>query len=166
MSEERDEWKTWMNTVLYFSANGAAYETRAFGKADIDQLVQGHGLKCLTSADRQFDFWFSPSTRGCQRRINSRATELLLATTTLTAKTVPLLHGGIVVATHDSNGDLDGLSWEQLDLLVSRSRSLTKRALRVLNRRMRRDSRRLRHDVETAGAASGHEPKPHSPVLH
>src|SRR5258705_7369871 len=110
-----------MNTVLYFSASGAAYETQAYSKADIDQLVQDQGLKCLTSADRQFDFWFSPSTRRCQRRINSRATELLFATTALTAKTVPLLHGGVVVATHDSNGDLDGLSWEQLDLLVRRS---------------------------------------------
>jgi hypothetical protein len=163
MSEERDEWNTWMNTVLYFSANGAAYETRAFGKADIDQPVQGHGLKCLTSADRQFDFWFSPSTIGCQRRVNSHGTELLLATTALTAKTVPLLHGGVVVATHDSNGDLDGLSWEQLDLLVRRKASLTERDMRVIDRRIRRD--RGHRSTETAGATSVHAANPHTPVL-
>jgi hypothetical protein len=151
-----------MNTVLYFSAYGAAYETRAFGKADIDQLVQDHGLKCLTSADRQFDFWFSPSMHHCQRHVNSRATELLLATTTLTPKTVPLLCGAVVVATHDSNGDLDGLSWEQLDLLVSRSGSLTKRARRALGRRMRRDGR----GAAATQAPLVHGAKPRTPVLH
>ena len=75
-----------MNTVLYFSASGAIYETRAYSKADIDELVHEQGLQCLTSADRQFDFWFSTSTHGCQRRTNQSATELLLATTTFTAR--------------------------------------------------------------------------------
>jgi hypothetical protein len=41
---------------------------------------------------------------------------MLLATTPSTAKTVPLRHGGVVVTTHDSAGELDGLSWQQLDL--------------------------------------------------
>jgi hypothetical protein len=131
-----------MNTVLYCSSDGAVYETRAYSKADIDQLVQSHGLQCLTSADRQFDFWFSPSTRGCQRRTNTIATELLLATTNFTAKAVPLLHGCVVIATHDADGDLDGLSWQQLDLLARKIRSLTKREVRVLNRRIEREKRR------------------------
>ncbi len=83
-----------MNTVLYISADGAVHETRAYSKADIDQLVHDKGLHCLTSSDRQFDFWFSPAARGgCQRSANLRATEFLLATTSFTAKSVPLLRG-------------------------------------------------------------------------
>ena len=54
--------------------------------------------------------------------IMDEATELLLATTNLDAKTVPLLRGAVVIATHDSDGDLDGLSWQQLDLLAARTR--------------------------------------------
>ena len=131
-----------MNTVLYCSANGVVYETRAYSNADIDQLVQSQGLQCLTSADRQFDFWFSPSTRRCQRRTNTIATELLLATTSFTAKTVPLLRGCVVVATHDADGDLDGLSWQQLDLLAQKVRSLTKRDVRLLSRRLGREQHR------------------------
>ena len=108
-----------MNTVLYFSTRGVVYETRAYSKADIAELVHEQGLQCLTSSDRQFDFWFSPSMHRCQRRANQAATELLLATTDFTARSVPLLRGCVVVATHDADGDLDGLSWQQLDLLVA-----------------------------------------------
>jgi hypothetical protein len=135
-----------MNTILYCSPNGVVYETRAYSKADIDQLVEHQGLQCLTSADRQFDFWFSPSTRRCQRRTNTTATELLLATTRFTARTVPLLHGCVVVATHDADGGLDGLSWQQLDVLAQKARSLTKRDVRVLGRRVGREDRRRRSD--------------------
>jgi hypothetical protein len=142
-----------MNTVLYFSANGAVYETRAYSNADILQLVADQGLQCLTSTDRQFDFWFSPSTSRCQRRVNQSATEILLATTTFTAKTVPLLRGCVVVATHDADGDLDGLSWQQLDLLALRARSLTPRDERILNRRIGRDGRRPRRTVATPRTA-------------
>jgi hypothetical protein len=149
--DERAEWTTLMNTVLYFGANGTVHETRAYTKADIDQLVHERGLQCLTSADRQFDFWFSPVAHRCQRRVNRSATEMLLATTTFTAKTVPLLHGCIVVATHDADGDLDGLSWAQLDLLARRRRSLTRRDERVLNRRTSRYDRR-RRTAETTRA--------------
>lgn len=142
-----------MNTVLYFSANGAVYETRAYTAADIDKLIEDQGLQCLTSTDRQFDFWFSPVTRGCQRRANRRATELLLATTGFTAKSVPLLRGCVVVATHDTDGDLDGLSWQQLDQLAHKSRSLTKRDERILDRRISRDDRReRRHTAPRQGA--------------
>lgn len=133
-----------MNTILYFSPRGAVYETRAYSKADIAELVHDRGLVCLTSADRQYDFWFTPSAQRCQRRANRSATELLLATTNFTAKTVPLLRGCIVVATHDSDGDLDGLSWQQLDDLMEKSRSLSKREDRMLSRRIVRDARRQR----------------------
>jgi hypothetical protein len=142
-----------MNTVLYFSATGTVYETRAYTKADIDRLIQDQGLYCLTSADRQFDFWFSPSARGCQRGINRAATELLLATTPLNAKSVPLLRGAVVIATHDSDGDLDGLSWQQLEQLVRHSCSLSKRDDRILTRRIQRDERSRRHELTPAAPA-------------
>jgi hypothetical protein len=132
-----------MNTILYFSPEGVVYETRAYGNADIVGLVHDYGLESLTSADRQFDFWFTPTTRRCRRKLNRSATEMLLATTRFTAKTVPLLYGAVVVATHDCGGDLDGLSWQQLALLSQRSNTLTRRDDRVLNRRIKREARRL-----------------------
>ncbi len=155
-----------MNTVLYFHPNGTAYETRAYTKADIAQLVADRGLQCLTSTDRQFDFWFSPSTKPCQRGANQTATELLLATTNFTAKNVPLLRGCVVVATHDSDGDLDGLSWAQLDLLVRRNRSLTKRDERALNRRIARDARRQQPDAEPVAAPLVQRPNRRTAVPH
>ncbi|MDN4522783.1 hypothetical protein JN086_28660 [Mycolicibacterium austroafricanum] len=153
-----------MNTVLYFSANGAVYETRAYTKADIDHLIQDQGLHCLTSADNQFDFWFSPSARGCQRRTNQFATELLLATTDFTAKTVPLLRGGVVVATHDGDGDLDGLSWQQLDMLARHTRSVSRRDERVLRRRVVREDHRLRHEAATPAPTFVSCARPRTPV--
>lgn len=133
-----------MNTVLYASPTGVVYETQAYSNADITALVADHGLENLASADRQFDFWFAPAPKGCQRRVNRSATELLLATTNFTARNVPLLHGGVVIGTHDNDGDLDGLSWQQLDMLAQRSRTLSKRDYRVLERRFDAADRRLR----------------------
>jgi hypothetical protein len=143
-----------MNTVLYFSPNDVVYETRAYSKADIAELVHDCGLESLTSADRQFDFWFTPSTRRCRRKANRSATEMLLATTRFTAKTVPLLRGGVVVATHDSAGELDGLSWQQLDLLIKNSCTLTRRDDRVLSRRITRDERRQQRNRVAADDAT------------
>ncbi|WP_319428926.1 hypothetical protein [Mycobacterium sp. RTGN5] len=153
-----------MNTVLYFSTNGPVYETRAYTKADIDLLIQDHQLHCLTSTDRQFDFWFSPSRPGCQSRVNERATELFLATTKFTAKSVPLLPGAIVVATHDADGDLDGLSWQQLDLLVHRNRALTDRDLRVLDRRIQRADRRLARQTRSTAIKAVPSKPPRTPL--
>jgi hypothetical protein len=133
-----------MHTILYFSLAGCGYETQAYSTADIAHLVHDRGLQCLTSADRQFDFWFTPSPRGCQRRVNRLATELFMATTTFTPRNVPLLRGGVVVATHDSDGELDGLSWEQLDRLVEHNRSVTDRDERIVRRRtLRAELRRV-----------------------
>lgn len=133
-----------MNTILYFSPEGVVYETRAYSNADIVALVHDYGLESLTSADRQFDFWFTPSARPCRRKINRNATEMLLATTDFTAKTVPLLRGAVVVATHDAAGDLDGLSWKQLDKLSARAATLTRRDDKILDRRIKQESERLR----------------------
>ena len=157
-----------MNTVLYAATNGAIYETRAYSKADIDQLVQSQGLQALTSFDRQFDFWFSPTSNRCQRRVNRSATELLLATTTLTAKTVPLLRGSVVIATHDADGELDGLSWQQLDLLAMKNRSLHARDLRILERRIVRDERsqrRIADAARPAAAVSAPQVETRTPVV-
>jgi hypothetical protein len=132
-----------MNTILYLSPEGVVYETRAYSNADIVGLVHDYGLESLASDDRQLDFWFSPTTRRCRRKLNRSATEMLLATTRFNAKTVPLLYGAVVVATHDSVGDLDGLSWQQLALLSQRSNTLRRRDDRVLNRRIKREARRL-----------------------
>ncbi len=141
-----------MNTILYFSTQGLVYETRAYTRADIDRLVHDRGLQSLSSADRQFDFWFSSSAGRCQRRVNRHATELLLATTKFTAKNVPLLRGAVVVATHDVDGDLDGLSWQQLDVLAQRIRSISERDERQLTRRIVRDQRRRRRAAAPATA--------------
>jgi hypothetical protein len=143
-----------MNTILYFSPDGVVYETSAYSKADIVRLVHDYGLESLTSADRQFDFWFAPSTRRCRRTINRNATEMLLANTQFTAKNVPLLFGAVVVATHDSVGDLDGLSWKQLNLLSERGAALTRRQDRVLNRRIKREARRM-ESRPTANVVTG-----------
>jgi hypothetical protein len=75
---------------------------------------------------------------------------MLLATTQFTAKTVPLLRGGVVIATHDSDGDLDGLSWQQLELLVQKNRTLTRRDDRVLRRRIKRGDSLRRRNLDTA----------------
>ena len=137
-----------MHTVLYCSPDGVVYETRAYSKADIDKLVATHSLNCLTTADRQFDFWFSASPQRCQRQTNTIATELLMASSTFTARTVPLLRGCVVIATHDADGDLDGLSWQQLDLLAAKNRAITNRQARILARRIDRDARKSRPDAE------------------
>ncbi|CAJ1587036.1 hypothetical protein [[Mycobacterium] wendilense] len=143
-----------MNTVLYYSVNGAIYETNAYTAADIDRLIRNQGLQSLTSADRELDFWFSSSPQNCQRRINRNATELLLATTNFDVKTVPLLRGCVVVATHDGDGDLDGLSWQQLERVAERHRTLSQRERRALNRRILRSDRRHR-DADLAQATFG-----------
>ncbi|AKS31461.1 hypothetical protein [Mycolicibacterium goodii] len=150
-----------MNTVLYLSASGATYETDAYTPADITRLVRGHGLHSLSSSDLQFDFWFSPVLTGCQRRVNHVATELLLATTGFTPKDVPMLRGAVVVATHDGDGDLDGLSWQQLDALVARHRAVSKRDRKALRRRIARDARR--HPVMDP-AITPQAGRPHAPA--
>ncbi|MFI5507937.1 hypothetical protein ACIA48_10750 [Mycobacterium sp. NPDC051804] len=137
-----------MHTVLYCSPNGLVYETRAYSKADIDKLVATHSLNCLTTADRQFDFWFSASPQKCQRQTNTIATELLMASSTFSARTVPLLRGCVVIATHDADGDLDGLSWRQLDLLAAKNHAITNRQARILARRVAKEDRKQRPDAD------------------
>jgi hypothetical protein len=144
-----------MHSVLYFSPNGAVYEGNIYSTADIARLVRDDSLETLTSTDRQFDFWFTPSTRPCHRIANPAATEMLLATTGFTAKSVPLLRGAVVVAAHDGDGALDGLSWQQLDHLAQRNRSLTRREHWVLGRRIARDRRAELRSLAARAEAGG-----------
>ena len=74
-----------------------------------------------------------------------------MATTTFTARTVPLLRGCVVIATHDSDGDLDGLSWQQLDVLAAKNRAITNRQARILARRVARDARKQSAVASRAG---------------
>jgi hypothetical protein len=54
------------------------------------------------------DYWFTTSTRRCNRQVNCCATEMLLATTRFTAKTVPLLRAAVVFATQDFDATSTG----------------------------------------------------------
>lgn len=60
------------------------------------------------------DFWFSPWPGPVPRDVNRPATELLLSAAKLRARTVPLLRGRVIVATHDADGGLAGLTDEQI----------------------------------------------------
>lgn len=83
-----------------------------------------------------------------------------MTTTNFSARTVPLLRGCVVIATHDSDGDLDGLSWQQLDLLAAKNRAITNRQARVLARRIARDARKQRPEGDRIAA----RPVPAAPV--
>jgi hypothetical protein len=50
---------------------------RAYTAADIAALVYDFALESLTSAERQFDFWFTPSTRRCHHHVDWRQLDLL-----------------------------------------------------------------------------------------
>ncbi|GAC1404146.1 MAG: hypothetical protein NVS4B6_11980 [Mycobacterium sp.] len=66
-----------------------------------------------------------------------------------------------MVVSHDYEGELDSLSWTQLDLLAQRSRSLTRREHWVLGRRITRDRRDERRSLAIREATSsrlGHKP--------
>ena len=61
--------------------------------------------------------------------------------------------GGVVVATHDSDGDLDGLSWQQLDELSAKAAGLSRRDERILERRIAGDERRRAREIAPATPA-------------
>jgi hypothetical protein len=66
-------------------------------------------VDCLSSADGWIDFWFRtamPTTCGPNRR----ATEFLLSAGGFTSATVPLVHGDVIVCSHDPEGRLCGLT--------------------------------------------------------
>lgn len=106
-----------MFRVLHASHNGRLCVATVRGTGGIAELVRNNQLESLASSDRQFDFWFTPSTRPTHHHVNRTATEILLACTQFTANDIPLLRGDVVVATHDPAGDATGLTQAQLDRL-------------------------------------------------
>lgn len=135
--------------TLLASHNEALYKIEPRCVADIADLVRDSRLQVLTSTDGTIDFWFShhPWLRG-----NRQATGLLLATTRFTAHEVPLLRGSVVIATHDSAGDLAGLTDSQMSRLINSEHS--RRDERILRRRFGQDLRAQRRTRAAAKAAA------------
>lgn len=62
----------------------------------------------------RLDFWFSSWPGPVPRSVNRPATELLMSAATFRTRTVPLLRGRVMLTSHDSNGDLLGLTDNQI----------------------------------------------------
>lgn len=123
-----------MVDVVHVSPLGAQLTVVSIRDAgDITAIVGGTHLESLASGADRLTFWFSPSPRPMNRRVNRRASELLFAYTTLDVKTVPLLHGNVVVTARDVTGNVAGLSWQQLDRFSGLA--VAGRAGRLLSRR-------------------------------
>ncbi|CAN5655881.1 hypothetical protein BH09ACT8_BH09ACT8_14220 [soil metagenome] len=146
-----------MYTVLYFSPQHTVYETRVFDAVDIAELVDGQQVDSLASADRQFDFWFDSSLRGNSRPVNLEATEVLLATPQFSPRTVPLLRGGVVVATHHPDGTLGSITNHKLAHLAQCNCVVLARHERALACRIAREDHRRLH-LSTAGPAEAARP--------
>ncbi|MDT5349774.1 MAG: hypothetical protein QOH91_3061 [Mycobacterium sp.] len=136
--------------VIHLIPHGVVDVIQVRSVADIAEVVRDRHVDSLTSANGRIDFWFSPSLREPQV-LNRRATELLLLATGFTASTVPLLHGQVLLTSHDSSGCLAGLTDDCLDQLhMPDTRGWRDRG--VLDRRFRNDARaRQRRTTSRAG---------------
>ncbi len=144
-----------MNTVLYFSVYGAVYETRAYTTADINQLVHDHGLHC------------SDLRRSAVRLLVQPVGTLVPASRESEGNRTPAGHNSFHPQDsssaawmcrrrhHDADGELDGLSWQQLDRLARRDRSLTKQQRRALGRHINRADGRRNDPLTLPHAATG-----------
>lgn len=117
------------------------------------QLRETH-VEALTSSCGQFDFWFSPSLRAGNRRINRLATTMLFAVTTFTAAEVPLMRGVVVVTSHNTAGEPTGLTIEQCRRLGAASYDLPRRAACVLAWRFKQQERQHRRQIAARAAAT------------
>lgn len=129
-----------MFLTLLASHNEQLYKAEVSGVADVADLVRDNRLQCLSSTDGTIDYWFSRPDPHVH--VNLGATQLLLATTRFTAREVPLLRGPIVIAGHDSAGNLAGLSDEQFTRLINAEPRWRENF--VLARRFNRDVRATR----------------------
>lgn len=129
-----------MLQMLHASQNGNLYRVELDGFVDIAELVHEDRLESLTSTDCTIDFWLTTSLHLRHRRVNRTATELLLATTRFSAREVPLLRGNVVLASHEPDGSLAGLTDAQVHWLVDIEP--TRRDEWVLARRFADDERR------------------------
>jgi hypothetical protein len=134
-----------MLQTLHASPNGNLYRVDLDGFADIADIIHEDRLESLTSTDCSIDFWLTTSLHLNHRRVNRTATELLLATTRFSAREVPLLRGDIVLASHESDGSLAGLTDAQIHWLVDIAP--TRRDEWVLARRFSDDERRQRRET-------------------
>jgi hypothetical protein len=104
-----------------------------------------------TSYFGHLDFWFHP-VGPMSQSVNRPATELLLSATELTARTVPLLRGRVVLTSHDADGELAGLTRQQISRVAShRSRG---RDQWVLDWRHSLDESALRGRLKTSRAGA------------
>ena len=147
-----------MFQMLHASENGNLYRVELDGLADIADLVQEDRLESLTSTDCTIDFWLTPSLHLSNRQVNRTATELLLATTRFSARSVPLLRGNIVLASHESDGSLAGLTDAQIRWLVDTEP--TRRDEWTLARRFSDDERRQRRETKSETEHRNSPPRP------
>lgn len=139
-----------MFQAIHASHNGRLYRVELQGTGDVADLVREHRLETVTTRAGDV-FWFTPATHSSHTQVNRRATELLLATTTFTARQVPLLRGNVVITGIDTHGDPTGLADPQLHYLASVEPDA--RELWVLSRRYTRDHRTQRRATRATQAA-------------
>ncbi len=130
-----------MFRAIHASHNGHLYKVELQGTGDIADLVREHRLETVTTRAGDV-FWFTPATHSSHTQLNRPATELLLATTTFTARQVPLLRGNVVITGIDTHGNPNGLADPQLRYLANAEPN--GRQLWVLTRRYTRDHRAQR----------------------
>lgn len=109
---------------------------------------RGRHLESLTSTASAVVLWFDPS----QGLANPLAAEWLLAATTFTAHTVPLLRGYIIRTGLGSTGNLAGLSQRHVNRLIFSDARLREEL--ILGRLFARDRHHQRH-LATAGESTG-----------
>ncbi|WP_006243989.1 hypothetical protein [Mycolicibacterium tusciae] len=131
-----------MIQAIHASHNGRLYKVELQGTGDIADLVREHRLETVTAQLITTVFWFTPATHSSHTQLNRRATELLLATTTFTARQVPLLRGNVVITGINANGHPARLTDPQLHYLAGVEPNA--RDLWILSRRYTRDHRAQR----------------------
>ncbi|SPX94920.1 MULTISPECIES: hypothetical protein [Mycobacterium] len=138
-----------MIQTIHASHNEILYQVELYDVPDIAYLVRDDRLHVLTSTDGTIDFWF---THAPQLYVNRHATALLLATTRFSAHDVPLLRGNVVLAGHDSAGNIASLTNTQMSWLANSMPSW--RDARILGRRVSHDVRARRQARASAEAAA------------
>ncbi|MBU8826514.1 hypothetical protein [Mycolicibacterium goodii] len=86
----------------------------------VDQFVESFAT---AGPFGRLDFWFSRWRGPGLRAVNRPATELYMYAAKMRPRTVPLLRGRVVVASHDSDGGLAGLTQEQIDAIALHANS-------------------------------------------
>lgn len=135
--------------AAYASHNQELYVADVGAMGDIAELCRSDGrVEALTGDGGELLFWFSVVDQGRPGRVNRRATELLLAVSSFTGRTVPLLCGDVVVTGRGRAGEIAELSCERIgDLADMRLGWLDDVRL---SRRLRRVRRRYVRECRVA----------------